>query len=1007
MRRFVGWSLAMLMALLLAAIALVYIWVLRSSSAAGAVVARPADPVSPRPAGILLATGPTAPVSSHLAAFSLAAPQDNDLGPLGLIGRELIRQSFLMRARDDLGLDTWDEALGEQAAASIPVLKLAISSRGTLSIVVRQTMPIGKDLLTAEMDYPAPRPFSPVASIHPTLPCPTVRATFASRVPAYLTLIAALDTFERAGFAGVLPAADSVGPAQAACPSLPGLGDIDLELQRMDLFAQLGALRRLHQLLRSQGQTPPLLGRLARGYANASVLSLHLWNDGTKVYAARALLYAERCVSSTSASAWALRQRAYVRELVGFIDQGRQDLDRADAEPVVASDEASPWVTSLRQYAAFDYNSLAAESSPSVLELSHLLGVIAAFACEENEVLLSNGYAALNQSPACFRLLDVLAQDDGVGNLQRICAYWPTAMQAALAQELAGLPGLPPAVGQVLSNGTDLAHRRELVAALRQPESRPDGVPGLGAYAQAIEDDTLDQALWLTYTQTHVLGEAADLGDFQDAVYDHPYRNLVLVSTIASGQDPERVRRMLLSVPYRNFRPDMSRADVDLFNSDPTAADRIWEVGLARGDPDFWDALGGLRMDNHRLRESISDMLAVATDCPLVATMRINRDPQISASDVASYRTRFGSYPGVRAALGHHLMDRKQWAQAEADFRVAIQSAPEQDTYEGLAQCRLNQGDEDGWLATLKQYLATDEKSGLSHDWVLDEIANHYMATLDFETAWPYARDAAASGAGWAMQTDALCAEGRNDLVTAAGMWKDDANRYDDDADVWLKFIQRTGADQQDLDAAKALAMGQIANLSGNPSPSPDDLQSAAMRAMLVGDRTQARDLFQRSFAQSAVPFDGLFCALLSRADGDLVDTRSALARIQVAGRNFPYDDRPTTYLVDFSAVLAGSWASSPAAPLDVAALKKELQDCPTEVAQDINLAFFMATALDEDGRSDDARYFYRHAAQGLAVQKYTLVYSCMRLRELGEDPWPLHRAVLSKPPAGDAADRM
>jgi len=643
------WPFAVLMLLLVAALAVVTVWATHGAGAATAIGATPVVSASPRPAGVLLVCGPSAPVALHLPAFSLAAPQDDDLGPLGLIGHELVRQSFLMRARDDLGLDTWDQALDEQAGPAIPVVTLAITARGTLRVVLTHGStdgPAGGSLLTAVMDYPAPRPLSPVANPHATGPCPVVRATFASRVPAYVTLIAALDAFERSGFATVLPgpASTAAVPALATSAPLPALGDIDQDLQRMDLFAQLGALRRLHQLLRAQGQTPAVLGRLARGYANASLLSQHLWDDGPKVYAARALLYGERCVSATAASGWALRQRAYVRELVGFIDLGRQDLDQADTRPVAAADEATPWVASLRQYAAFDYRSLAAESAPSVVELAHLLGAVAAFACQENEVLLSNGYAALNQSPTCFRLLDVLAQDDGVSNLQKICAYWPTAMQQALVQDLVPLPGLPPAVAQALADGTDLAHRRDLVAALRQPQSRPDGVPGLAAYGQAIADDTLDQALWLAYTQTQVLGVPSDLGDYQEAVYDHPYRNLVLIHTIAPGQDTDRVHAMLLAVAFRNFRPEMSRADGDLFALDPVAADRIWDVGVARGDPVFWDALCGLRMDNGRLRESVSDMLAVAADCPLVATMRIARDAQITPADVARYRTRFGAY---------------------------------------------------------------------------------------------------------------------------------------------------------------------------------------------------------------------------------------------------------------------------------------------------------------------------------------------------------------------------
>src|SRR5690242_3151291 len=61
-------------------------------------------------------------------------------------------------------------------------------------------------------------------------------------------------------------------------------------LAQMTFTAQFQAVRELHALMRTQGESPPVLAALARGYAHLGVLTEFHWDSAPKVFKARALL---------------------------------------------------------------------------------------------------------------------------------------------------------------------------------------------------------------------------------------------------------------------------------------------------------------------------------------------------------------------------------------------------------------------------------------------------------------------------------------------------------------------------------------------------------------------------------------------------------------------------------------------------------------------------------------------------------------------------------------------
>ena len=95
------------------------------------------------------------------------------------------------------------------------------------------------------------------------------------------------------------------------------------------------------------------LAALARAYANLSQLTLYHWSEEPNVYAARALLYAQRLAAADPKSKTALWTRAYAKALVGLERSAMEDLDAAGDGP-----DAPAWVAMLKAFCNYQTDKL-------------------------------------------------------------------------------------------------------------------------------------------------------------------------------------------------------------------------------------------------------------------------------------------------------------------------------------------------------------------------------------------------------------------------------------------------------------------------------------------------------------------------------------------------------------------------------------------------------------------------------------------------------------------------
>lgn len=266
--------------------------------------------------------------------------------------RELGRQALLIAARDELGLNTRDETLGETMP---PVDDPA---RAPLSLLVR-AMNQGNGSLTVVASGNASSDAGTAVELG--------RYDFqfqSDTFNMYTSLAEVLAAATRGQLPELLRQVGYSGTKHAFDESAPMPEGVDELLAKMDFVAQYDAVRRLHAAIVKGGESPARLGGLVRGYANLALLTRHHWNSAETAFAARALLYAERMMAATNASPVALQHRAYARALVGLHGIALQDLDRlppsAEGPADSKAESTAAWAEVVNPYCRFDDEALLA-----------------------------------------------------------------------------------------------------------------------------------------------------------------------------------------------------------------------------------------------------------------------------------------------------------------------------------------------------------------------------------------------------------------------------------------------------------------------------------------------------------------------------------------------------------------------------------------------------------------------------------------------------------------------
>jgi len=943
------------------------------------------------------------------ARFAVPSALGSSLCYEGPLLREIQRQAFLVAARDQLGLATRDVWLGDEMPkeGKNEPFEIVTAKDGPFSLEVRRGFyPASKTVVKY-----AP-PLKPAAKIK------MVDADASDSVDHRQWLVEA-EALSRGAYVEALRKCGFQGKANPVHGKAGVPDEIEESLGEMVFTSQFIAVRRLHELVRTEGESPARLGALVRGYANLGLLTEFHWHPMHKVFKARALVYAQRMLAADPPSCAARWHRAYAFAAAGLHALAIDDLEAAEAAWKGAkNDRREPrpgWVDLIDAHCRFDLDRLNPEKAEKqYVPLTGLLRYLTAELSGDSTMTVATALELVPKMPECYRIHDGLCQYAGVGTGHQATTEWLTIPAKTLYSRLAAMPGLPESVEKLVrdvdpaalanSPGDEFALRVKVTRALqgieepdeanndaatpdeaKKDESKKDegkkveskkveskkdesrksdaGEPSWAALGKMIGELSFVQAWRRVRFEVDYLGWPADrsLGMFMPLVADHPYA--AFLETYASDGKAKAAAWKKLRIS----RPDgLELQEYRMFSDyygnhdrfDRAVLPRLLNGGLDHTARDYSMLLA--LSDEQRTASHALGLLAISPFSPYAMAAAVEHGGQSVRGRIAAWEKTAAKHPIFCKALADRYASEKRFDDAVKWARAAIDLSPDLSIYLLLAQIYWDQGHEDQWVTTLEEFLNQPDY-GLSHGQVCSVIARYYMARKNWDKAMQYAEGAAETGSAWGMLLAAECHEGMHQWKEAAELRKATAERYPDPIATidWYCFCRRTG--HGDLNASRAAFKAAFASRDGaHQAP-----VGGAVFYILEKKPRQALKLASREFERSGDVNVGLYVALLNDELQDAKARDAALRRaIEQAAKVKPTKENASrAVVVQLARWIVADLAAGGKGEIDLAAadklndeLKASLLKQPPQNNRDaITFDYLLGLYLNLHGKTDEA----------------------------------------------------
>lgn len=431
----------------------------------------------------------------HTEFLPYARPIPNPLSTR--LFRELVRQSVLIAARDEMGCAVRDESLQEEDPLNATVVHIMPRERGDQEGKWKLKLISAEEGTQWETTFEVP----------------------GGGQQRFVEFVRVLDDASRGSFLEGLRASGVTGTKKSSGDQVPPDAEIQSLLDRPDVMAQFTAVRAAHAAISERGESTEWLGVLVRGYANLGLLTRHYWNATPEVFTARAWLYAQRLAATTQARDLALWHRAYAWAWGGMLPPAMADLEAADAahpagdggQTADGSQALPAWVRLTRAYCQFDRDAIqrVTEECPALQAWGAVLRfTIAHFAWNEQQ-MLADAHDIGKACPAGCLFLGELAVH---GSLTQLPMPELPAMPRYFSHEVpravAAMPGLPRSVAEVIAKSpqpptsdepaTDLTWKLESFSPLPMEVARQlriesaevtHGEPSWSALAYLLEEE--------------------------------------------------------------------------------------------------------------------------------------------------------------------------------------------------------------------------------------------------------------------------------------------------------------------------------------------------------------------------------------------------------------------------------------------------------------------------------------------------------------------------------------
>ena len=770
--------------------------------------------------------------------------------------REIIRQSVLIAVREELGIVTRDESLGEQPDISAnkkdeqPTFSLSVdlNSDGSWEAVL-----YGGEFTPAEPIWKHDGKIKfDVTTIYTEL------ATQCAKLTSTIT-----KKLRDVGLDNTATAADVA--------NLPSRS-IERQLSEMNFVSQFVAIRQAHAAIGSKGASPDWLGVLVRGYSHLALLTDHTWSSQSEVFAARSLVYAERMVATSDESHHALWHRAYARAIVGLHGQALEQLEKLSDEQI---DDVDPplgeWARLAEPFSNFDHISLEAVANrePQLRQLVDYLQWRLYHSYMHGRWIYEKGRDAAQSCPEAYGVYSVMANWPAL-KIKRMGSWIGiSAFGSLLPQRVAALENLPKetsaAVAEQLMSledqeqGAQISpHPMALSRALSRDASS-EQTPSECSWtilAQLIAEEQFVEAInAIIVSQDATEHSKEPLIDMvMPLIKEHRYASYVRSYRYPRGSKSE-VYRMVEGMRVVDPRINMWRMYTQLWQA-PLADQRtgnamawysIWNrtyshpglLDVSYGRAKQWTSV--ITQRHHRL--FANELAAVSPRSVNAVRFQWEMKEDLSEEQLKEFEADLKADPIGWMTLGHQYYGLNKLDAAIRCYRRSLEISPCKDATVRLADCYYYNDQEELWVPTLESYLEVEDL-GLAHGAIHRRIANYHVNKRAWLQAEPHAGEAAQTYSAWGLGLASKVYEGMRDWKRSEWYVSEATKHYPSysTGTEWYFWCRRTG--QGDVDSARQFAQKNIEIAS--KSVILDDALRVFTFRILEGEGPEAIDKFEK-----------------------------------------------------------------------------------------------------------------------------------------------------------------
>lgn len=883
--------------------------------------------------------------------------------------RELVRQAVLLAAREECGLATRDESLGEpvfRGDQDCIVVNVALNTETSLILRLSRS---GREFYSRSIDLNFDTKIQIVRPV------------------AYVSLVEQMEKLSRTEIAAALEKEGYPRRRTASGKRAELTQEISDQLGQMNPISQYSALRQLHRMNSTSADSSVVLGGLVRSYSHMSQLMLPVLDLRFKAYAARALLYAQRFVQLHQDSAEPYWHRAYAWTWIGYPNAGRDDLEKA-ATLAGPGDAFPAWVTLLQSYHYFRFEELKAAAynmDSSEQETAALMWFLASRMVHSNPFRLETGRQALKIAPHCQRIVAGMCEVAGISSGHQLTSLGPELQASVIRQYLSEVQDLPETAKFSFQAETEVDSLRQPVQEVANEAANDIEEPSWYVLSSNIQAWNAEVLFRRAYFLRYQLGvEAQDyIASMRPVLEDDQYLPLFdalgeprLNSALASARvfaDVTPPELNFNSVGYEVLQALQSHAT----NGSSQDATRLYNWMIASwADSSMLEDeyIKRLRLLSGVDRLDSAKWLAQASKAaPAHFADRIFLDWKNLGDKKEWFGQEYAHYPDVQLALGVAYVECRKYDQAIEAMQRYLAMVPDADGYIQLAQVYYLSGDDSQWLEALENSFECEDY-GLSHAMAAQHAASTLMHAGHFEEARPWAERSAESYSSWGVDRLIECLTALGEMKEAESLAKQMSDRYQSNA--WYQWCAETG--EGDLKAAWSALQRQLKQQF--PEGHPQLVFSHLWHALVENDLPRAHSRLRERFSKQFSSNGGVLLALLADRAGDTAHRDEVLARLA----EHPKDDPAWSPLCDLAEVFQQAIRSG---SLDLDEMAVRLDRAGKDKAElEPLFRLYSGFFLSSRNQQEEAIQQWKIAARSSSATWYRAV-AWIWLRQAGVDP--------------------